>query len=75
MTAAPALHECPGPLCTTQVRRDRLTCPPCWRKVPAPLRAAVWAAWGRHGEGAGSPAHRAAVDAAIRSLGRLGARG
>jgi hypothetical protein len=70
MTPAKAralLHQCPGG-CGRPVSNARLTCPACWRLIPAPLRAAVWAAW-RNGDGAGTPAHQAAITAAISSLG------
>lgn len=60
-------HRCPGPGCARRVPAARLTCPACWRKVPAPFRAAVWTAW-RDGEGAGSPEHTAAITAAIAQL-------
>ena len=43
--------------------------------VPAPLRTAVWSAW-QDGAGAGSPAHAAAIRAAIRAVnGKLAAKG
>jgi len=62
-------HECPAPVCTEQVAPDMLMCPRHWYLVPKPLRSAVWAAW-RHGAGAGSPAHQAAIRAAISAVSR-----
>lgn len=61
-------HQCPAPACTEQVDDDRLMCSRDWYQVPAALRKAVWTAW-KGGDGAGTPAHAAAVAAAIRSLG------
>jgi len=46
-----------------------LMCPRHWYLVPKPLRRAVWIAW-RRGAGAGSPAHRAAMTAAIAAVSR-----
>jgi hypothetical protein len=46
-----------------------LMCPQHWHQVPKPIRAAVWRAW-RRGAGAGTPAHRAAMTAAIAAVGR-----
>jgi hypothetical protein len=46
-----------------------LACRPHWYSVPKPLRDAVWAAWE---DGAGSPAHTAAIDAAIRAMNKTG---
>jgi hypothetical protein len=46
-----------------------LMCPRHWYLVPKPLRKAVWIAW-RRGAGAGSPAHRAAMRAAIAAVTR-----
>ena len=62
-------HECPAPVCTERIDADMLMCPRHWRVVPKPLRKAVWVAW-RHGAGAGSPAHRAAMRAAIAAVSR-----
>jgi hypothetical protein len=62
-------HECPAGLCTEQVDPDMLMCPRHWYQVPKPLRRAVWTAWHR-GAGAGSPAHRAAMRAAIAAVNR-----
>ena len=62
-------HQCPGPACTEQVAPDRLMCPACWPLVPKPLRRAVYIAWNR-GAGAGTPAHQAAMRAAIAAVNR-----
>jgi hypothetical protein len=69
--SAPAglTHECPAPECTGQVGPDMLMCPRHWYQVPRPLRRAVWVAWCR-GAGVGSPAHRAAMAAAIAAVSR-----
>jgi hypothetical protein len=60
-------HTCPGGACTEDVPRNKLMCKGCWGKVPEPLQAAVYRAWDR-GKGRGSAAHRAAIQAAIRSV-------
>ena len=63
-------HECPaaGPALSRSTR----TCS-CARgtgtQVPKPRPKAVWIAW-RHGAGAGTPAHRAAMRAAIAAVSR-----
>ena len=62
-------HECPVPVCAEQVDLDRLMCPGHWAQVPKPFRRAVWIAW-NGGAGAGSPAHRAAMRAAIAAVSR-----
>ena len=62
-------HECPAPVCTEQVDPDMLLCPTHWNQVRKPLRRAVWIAW-NHGAGAGTPAHRAAMRAAIAVVSR-----
>jgi hypothetical protein len=62
-------HECPGPGCTHQVDSSVLMCPGCWYQVPKPIRTAVWRAW-RRGAGSGTPAHRAAMTAAIAAVNR-----
>jgi hypothetical protein len=70
--AAPGLtmtHECPAPVCTEQIDPDMLMCPRHWYQVPKPLRRAVRIAW-RRGAGAGSPAHTAAMRAAIKAVRR-----
>ena len=60
-------HVCPGAGCKAEVPADMLACPRHWYSLPAAVRAAVWRAW-RGGEGAGSEAHRAAVEYALRLL-------
>ena len=60
-------HQCPGNGCATLVDGGKLMCAGCWRQVPGPLQKAVYAAWGK-GRGALSPAHRAAMKAAIRAV-------
>lgn len=61
-------HTCPGPGCAKDVAPDMLMCPHHWYQVPRPLQKAVWAAW-KGGAGAWSPEHRAAIRAAIESIG------
>ncbi len=65
--AAVASHECPGRGCKQRVTAHMLACRPHWYMIPAPLRAAVWAAW-RDGAGAGSLEHTAAITAAVEAL-------
>ena len=67
--AAALTHECPAPACTEQVDPDMLLCPRHWYQLPKPLRRAVWIAW-NHSAGAGTPAHRAAMRAAIAAVSR-----
>jgi hypothetical protein len=63
-------HRCPRNGCpVTDVPDAKLLCPNDWYRVPKPLRRAVWIAWHR-GAGAGSPAHRAAMRAAIAAVNR-----
>ena len=62
-------HQCPGPGCAKEVDSSMLMCPGCWYQVPKPIRTAVWRAW-RRGAGAGTPAHRAAMSAAITAVSR-----
>jgi len=62
-------HRCPVRVCGQDAPAERLMCPGHWRMVPAPLRRAVYGAW-RDGEGADSPAHWAACQAAIRAVDR-----
>jgi hypothetical protein len=60
-------HECPKNGCTKNVPVEMLACSSHWYEVPKPIRQAVWRAWD-NGLGAGSPAHRRAVAAAIRAM-------
>jgi hypothetical protein len=62
-------HECPGPGCAKEAGSSMLMCPACWYQVTEPIRAAVWRTW-RRGAGAGTPAHRAAMTAAIAAVNR-----
>lgn len=68
-------HACPGPLCRgeTDVPGHMLMCGRDWgalrRGAPAVAKA-VWRAWD-NGAGGGSPAHRAAMDLAIRKAREL----
>jgi hypothetical protein len=62
-------HQCPAPACAERVDADMLLCPRHWYRVPGPLRRAVRVAWNR-GAGAGSPAHVAAMRAAIAAVSR-----
>lgn len=34
-------HRCPVDECGTKIRGRRLFCGPCWRQVPAELKAAI----------------------------------
>jgi hypothetical protein len=67
----PGSHLCPAPGCPQHVSADRLMCRPHWYAVPKPLRDAVWATW-QSGRGAGTPAHTAAIRAAIAAISRTG---
>ena len=60
-------HECPRDGCTRQVPAHMLMCRADWYQVPRPLRDVVWATW-QDGAGAGTPAHLAAVCAAIAAV-------
>jgi hypothetical protein len=62
----PGPARCAVPGCGARVDPSRLMCRRDWYLVPYDLRARVWATW-RSGDGASSPAHRAAVDNAIRA--------
>jgi hypothetical protein len=51
-----------------------LMCRPHWSQVPKPIQRAVWAAWDE-GRGAGTtPAHRAAIEAAVAAVAAKAAR-
>jgi hypothetical protein len=60
-------HECPADGCAKLVDASMLMCAPHWYMVPKHLRSAVWRAWNR-GAGARTPAHTAAIMAAIDSV-------
>jgi hypothetical protein len=60
-------HQCPRNGCTETVGDSHLMCGPDWRRVPARLQRAVYAAY-RRGAGLGSEELAAAQDAAIRSV-------
>ena len=62
-------HQCPGLSCEAEVGVFQLMCPAHWCQVPEPLRRAVWGAW-KHGAGAGTRAHTAAIRAAIAAVNR-----
>jgi hypothetical protein len=62
-------HDCPAKGCTRTVNPAMLMCRPHWYMVPKPLRNAVWSAWA-DGDGAGTPAHSAAILAAIEAVNR-----
>lgn len=59
-------HSCPC-RCGQPIARTRLMCRTSWYKVPKWLRDQVWASW-RNGDGAGTPEHAEAIQAAIDSL-------
>jgi hypothetical protein len=60
-------HKCLADSCEALVSSRMAFCRPDWRRVPYPLRAAVWAAW-RDGAGQGSRAHLEALLQARRAL-------
>jgi hypothetical protein len=62
-------HDCPAKGCTQPVSATMLMCRPHWCMVAKPLRNAIWTAWA-NGLGAGTPAHRAAILAAIDAVNR-----
>jgi hypothetical protein len=55
-------HACPGG-CGTYVPRARLSCRPCWYRLPAGLRGALNEAHRTHG--AHTAPHRAALSDAL----------
>lgn len=65
-------HPCPGPRCggRAAVPWHMLMCRADWYATPKPLRTALWRTW-RDGAGAGSPAHREAMRAAVAAAGRV----
>ena len=68
-TARVGYHRCPVTRCTARVPADRLMCKPDWYAVPRALRDAVWRTW-QNGQGAGTPAHTAAITAAVAAVDR-----
>jgi hypothetical protein len=54
-------HPCPG--CKARVRRQRLACPACWRRLPKDLRNAVNGSFYHRKTDPG--AHRRALMAAV----------
>lgn len=60
-------HRCPVAGCRARVPYHRLMCKLHWYQVPRPLRDAVWATW-QSGAGAGTAAHTAAIEAAVRAV-------
>lgn len=65
-------HKCPREGCTRTVSDQYLMCGPDWRRVPAALQQAVYAAY-RGGRGLGSDELAAAQDAAIKAVNARGA--
>lgn len=63
-------HECPRNGCTRRIAAHLLMCRQDWYRIPRPLRRAVLNAWDE-GRGEGSPAHRAAITAAISAVNRV----
>lgn len=66
MTPASGRHPCPADGCSESVDNAKLLCWSDWRRVPAALQQAVYAAW-RGREGAGTAEHTAACKAAIEA--------
>lgn len=60
-------HFCPPARCGEEVPDDQLMCRTHWCMVPKPLQRAVYSAWAG-GTGAGSKAHTAAIQAAIKAV-------
>ena len=67
--AGDGTHLCPVRRCRWRVPQDKLMCPGHWRRPPQPLKGAVLRARDG-GRGAGSPAHLAAIRAAIAAANR-----
>ena len=59
------MHECPGPGCEEQVDVTQLACRRHWYQVPKAIRNAVWR---EYQQAPGSPAHRHAMDLAIKAM-------
>lgn len=46
MSGAPKTHGCGNALsCTRAIPLSKLACPDCWRLLPKPLQAAIYATW------------------------------
>jgi hypothetical protein len=60
----PGTHQCPAQGCAAPVDDNKLLCWGDWRRVPADLQRALYAAYDR-GRGQGTPAHLAAMRACI----------
>jgi hypothetical protein len=65
------MHECPGPECEREVDITMLACPGHWYQVPKAVRNAVWR---EYKKAPGSPAHRHAMDLAVKAMRPLAAR-
>lgn len=65
-----ATHRCPAPPCDREIGADYLACRRHWHMVPKAIRRALLLAWDG-GRGRGTPAHRAAMSAAVRTLERM----
>lgn len=65
-------HKCPITSCKAIVPASMLMCREHWRLVPAPLQRVVWR---EYRAAPGRPGHRAACEAAIRSVEKQVAKG
>lgn len=59
------MHRCPGPECEREVNVTMLACHGHWYQVPASIRNAVWR---EYKKAPGSPAHRHAMDLAVKAM-------
>jgi hypothetical protein len=73
MTAREGYHVCPADGCEQQVPDEKLLCWTDWRRVPADLQQALYAAYAR-GRGAGTGEHRQAVVACVTAANAKRAR-
>lgn len=60
-------HECPIDRCVIHVPSHQLMCRKHWKMVPLELNRTVYATWS-NGQGAGTPEHQEAMDAAIHAV-------
>lgn len=60
-------HLCHAIGCSTPIEPFRLMCGPHWKRVPAELQTAVWAAY-RHGQEVDKRPSPAYVEAAARAV-------